>query len=438
MAVRSDAELSRLLVSLKDRPEDRDSIQRAGRDLFASKVARARTAEAMVAAYMGTFADFIHAVFGGNPDRRIQAIENGLVNALACQTALALDLRGADLAAIAARVAMVANQVSPNLALLTGTVLTSLQTFHETRTIVEDYVRRLPKLQGKMLVSLRRLPDLGSLTEMANRLWEATIRLRTYGIKNVYWRDGWSHDPDLCWSYLDPNLLEERIIGSNCFWLHRAVVVISLGEAIAEEQVFTVTAGPKAEGRQAEGLIMPNTLFAFQISDDGTFDAGLGTGLMPMADIFQRLNRPTEWEVFRLLHLLHLYELLVPMSHVASPSRQPLPRPIGNSPEERSTWLRRLLHPDILLPRLREIRTLPRFEVALEREVDSALQEQASVEVTDHIRQLPPGFRPSQRARELARLHMNGRVLADHETYVQKHHRGSGPAIVKPHQAKSR
>lgn len=154
-------------------------------------------------------------------------------------------------------------------------------------------------------------------------------------------------------------------------------------------------------------------------------------------EVFRSLDKGREYSVFRLMSILHLYDLTVPIKIVNKLPKLPtggfISRVFGNDPVEE------ILNPKLLIPRMKELfGNRSQLVEALIREMEEGerLTRQRALrrhECIDHVRLLPSGKKASPGA--IRRAHEAGIKLASGETFVRKHERGSFGPIVGPHEA---
>lgn len=164
----------------------------------------------------------------------------------------------------------------------------------------------------------------------------------------------------------------------------------------------------------------------FVVRSDGEFDCSLGYGIIPVREVMAGYGFENTYDGLRLIAAVRLFDLTVSCRTVERANRE-LPLPL------------RLLKkynldgptPALVLPRLRALeRESSRVAREIEEEVESDLHATSlrrNHRVEAHVRQLPPGCKPSPAALELARSH--NFVLLPGETYVRKHRRGKGAAL---------
>ena len=286
---------------------------------------------------------------------------------------------------------------------------------------------------------------LGVFPDIDQRIREVMaelLNLRKYGVKSCYFQDGILHRADQAWVFADFHELESRM---NPLYRqtekHLAAIVLTKRAEIehlrvSRDQINVGSSLLLSVGFDFKGM-------SWAVDYNGELDISGSTSLISVRDIFRRTGKEPLYELVRMMHVLRLYDLVVPVDVVRK--MPPLP--------QQKKGVRRLLGkvrpariaaPELLVPRLRQLETIQRIIAELEREceeadkatIERAPRELRQHEVVNHIRQLPAGHHPSAKARERARREL-GIELRDNETYVCRHIRGQG-ADVGPHKAKRR
>jgi hypothetical protein len=171
------------------------------------------------------------------------------------------------------------------------------------------------------------------------------------------------------------------------------------------------------------------------------------TGITPLAKIYEGQGKLVNYEALRQKLLRNFYDLTVPVEVAQQAQRAttaifrgeatPQPSSEGDTP-------RRVVH-DLLLPRLREVQKYtPEELAALESPLpEAALPSRNKPSYTDmepnvvyHKRKLPPGYKASAAALELATE--RGIILGEGETFVKEHYHPGASGSDAEHRAKRR
>jgi hypothetical protein len=278
---------------------------------------------------------------------------------------------------------------------------------------------------GSEIDALRAaVPDINAATR---QLMENMARLRRYGIKSCFWRDGVTHSKDDAWIFLDPRdyPLSETYLGGTPLlqvylaarkWIKNLKVEEAV-ETIGDYRTSCINLGFR---RYTYWNMDPNG--EFQLGDTPF-------GMAPVRNLYASAGKETEYEVMRFLHMLRLFDLLVPIS--VSSTLEHLPtvfraRKDGGAEKKKikAPQISRLIMPRLFLIRSEE--SIQGLEEGLRSEEEEDRQitaERASVRdhpIIDHIRRLPEGHHATPSA--LAKAKGAGfPPLGKNETYVQRH-----------------
>ncbi|MCX6740313.1 MAG: hypothetical protein NTZ49_03740 [Candidatus Parcubacteria bacterium] len=317
-----------------------------------------------------------------------------------------------------------------------------LQEYMERIIGARLYIKGLKILNPQLFMELsaKALPDLAQDLEATMK--ELTI-LKRYGIKTSFFQDGVLHGINEVWVFTD----YRDIIAATSFKIleGKPLALVSLATIAAMKnplslkvrEVVTSDSKVTLAGYELEGFL------SWSMDEKAEFDASSGLGLLPVREIFSQAQKSDIYEIFRLTQVMRLYDLIVPLTVVEQMPK--LPRVESSTLKNivnRFRTAARPLNPDLLVPRIRTMENPRHLIEELEKEVEIAEQEtkkrtHCHHEVIDFIRRLPQGYKPSARARALAKEHL-GIELADNETYVKKHERGKGSSNAGVHQAKHR
>jgi len=278
-------------------------------------------------------------------------------------------------------------------------------------------------------------------TEMVHEL----AVLRKYGVKSSFFQDGMLHDPSDAWVFMDFH--EVGVLTSD--WKEfRGSLPLAL-VALSERSSLTKIAAEAFDQRrgmsQVHGVHLSfDARISMTLDSEGELDvSSSGIDLMPLRSFFAYRGNEAYYEVLRYAQALRLYDLVVPLA-IVEKMPQPLV-PKGTLERIKNILKRkRLINPDLIIPRLRALENVDELVRELEIEIEQADKETAERakhelarhDVIHHIRRLPKGKHPTMEARERAAEY--GIVLADNETFVKPHARGKGELVAKIHRAKAR
>ena len=289
------------------------------------------------------------------------------------------------------------------------------------------------------------LEAIDSVKGESNALLQAIRKYQAYGVKNCYFQDGIFTTPQEVWivsNYED--LLTEGSLTSAHSALDEYLCLMGLGPRSGISQGIGFELLEKQNHFQKCQMTC-ETSFAFHLRRDGELDFST-SGTVPLRDRFQGQEASISYEILRLTSLLHLHDLVVPLEIVLQ--SPPLPTTtnqgvLADVPVARAFRANKLLDPTLVLRRIRLLEQHnDQISNMLEREIEEAANsDEHSTRRTmrEHgviwtTRRLPKGHKPSFEARERAKEYLD-RPLADNETFVSAHTRGSGERIIKPHQA---
>lgn len=180
--------------------------------------------------------------------------------------------------------------------------------------------------------------------------------------------------------------------------------------------------------------------FMWMMRTDGEFEISPGLGSILVRDIFEKHNSQLVYQAMRLQLVYHLYDLVVPVAKLAMLPSAHTPK-LGIVKKLATALHLAKKDPvvDLMLPRLRLLEDHAGLAEATEQEIEKAATDTRTRavrkhDVTDFIRPLPKGHRPSPQARKRA-WEAFGIELGENETYVRSHKRGKGDEITA-HEAK--
>lgn len=309
----------------------------------------------------------------------------------------------------------------------------------QTRAIVQSMHTAHLTNEVELLHSMRP-----GLNRELGAMMEELLALRRYGVKASFVQEPFAFIPGSAWVFWDPNDVRDTVHHSLEVNRYVALVALANKKDLTDLRLLQRNI-QRGQYAQIEGFQMPfNVYFGWVMRRDGELDLASGIlGGISVRDIFKEEGREVQFEAIRLLLSIRLYDLIVPLETV-----ERMPGQVGNPRLARFTAIAQAINPlrkkigDLLVPRMQELERLPQLVNQLEREVAQADEEtmrrtMSRHEVINHIRKLPAGHRPSPAARQRA-LEDWDLTLADNETYVRKHHRGSGEQQITSHKQRVR
>lgn len=277
--------------------------------------------------------------------------------------------------------------------------------------------------------------------QLVRDLMEQLLELRRYGIKSSILDGGGLSREDAALVIWDFHDFSSGVLPSS------SDTIAQIALATSASQITTIVPEyvPGGDGSMIDRILLPfPAAFSWAFKKNAEFELG-GTrlGVLPVRSIFKKAGKEWYYECIRLQAVLHLYDLIVPLTKIRElPASSQLfrsPTGIGKilailKPSKSSVA-------DLILPRVKLLEARASVESDLQEEVERAEEDtrQRALrkhDVVEHIRKLPRGHRPSPMARHLA-LQTFGIVLAENETFVRKHKRGSGSEITA-HRVKMR
>ncbi len=299
-------------------------------------------------------------------------------------------------------------------------------------------------LTGKMEESIGKVA--GSFKETSFSMMQELANLRRYGVKTSFFQDGMFHQQSDAWFFMDFTGL-----GSQAFSVSASKITTKPLAFVSLASRASITGmRPRMVKHDFGQAKMKSIDFGFDpqliwtIDDQGELFNSPSFGVLSVRKLFAGEGREEFYEIMRFAQVLRLYDLVVPIQVVRT--MPVLPRLKGGLVRGIVTGFikgREMpFTPAIVVPRLRALDNPQHLVEELEREIEQADEETVRRsreairrhEVVAHIRRLPEGHHPSGEARRVAREEL-GIELADNETYVRKHERGTGEEQVGPHRA---
>lgn len=303
-------------------------------------------------------------------------------------------------------------------------------------------------------------PAIASALKDRTALAQQLDGQRKYGVKPTSATDGLIHRPQEAWVTLDGfgwqgGVQREGLTGNHIL----AQVFLSDPDA---NDLSVTTVGDEKNHRLTG---FPADCY-FSVRPDGSLSLDEDFGVAPLSELFDQLGIGDAYPVYHLVHLLRVYDLVVPVEKIRDlPSLARIVRSApaqGMAPDATATrhqlWERL---PFITMPRLRLMDNPEALRIASEQELaraeavtaarEAEIARQDSVappppsaheprrqhRVEGFVRPLPPGQHASPTA--IAKAWEEKRiVLKPGETYVKIHDRGSGPAMPVGHRTRRR
>lgn len=257
------------------------------------------------------------------------------------------------------------------------------------------------------------------------------LDLRRYGVKSSFTQNGFLPSSNAAWVMWDYRDFQQMLGG---LYAKDRIAVVSL--STAADQIKDIRPERIEPNGSSSGVVLnfPASFF-WSLDTSAELKVSLNNDHLSVREIFEKDSKSIQYQALRLQLLYHLYDLVVPVAKLAT-----LPTTQGIK-QGRLSKLVGLLSGskkdpvvDLILPRIKLLEDRQSLHEAAEREVEdsetSTLRRSVRRHgVTDFIRPLPKGHKPSARARQLA-FEAFGIVLSENETYVRRHSRGNGDVIT--------
>ncbi len=303
------------------------------------------------------------------------------------------------------------------------------------------------------LLQLRRVPEseIASWQEaltgidvdaVSDEIAVGIDQLRAYGVKPCVFNDGLLQPAGTSWVFGDG------------YDLRRTVDPDGQWDFLASSLAVTILT-PEHEVRRT-GRVAPSTrievsgqarmvgfgldvraLLSASIYEGGRMTADPEIGVIPLDMYFAQSGRRAMFPIFRLIHLLRLYDLVVPVEAMRQAALPGWPgRPVseaGRQPRQARREPPERFFRTLVVPRLRLLGDTGALDRAMAHEVDDArrLTERLTTKLMDRhdivgfLRPLPLGRRATDRARTLALQERGIAAIPEGYTYVKNHSRGS-------------
>ncbi len=303
----------------------------------------------------------------------------------------------------------------------------------------QAFIESLHPSDPKLYKQMSAMISVDDIRTQADELIGRLNELRRYGVKPAYFQDGVMHDHAHAWVFFDPDHFREH--GFKFYGSPLAITCLPTIENLklglrSEERVFSKVA-------KATSVSPPDGAgFMWTMDSAGELFYSIEMPLARVSDLFTAAGRDLEYQAFRLIHGIRLFDLVAAATAV---HRMPAITRLYNKPSLLKRLLRRgeeqniVQIPDMIVPRLRYIEDTVRSANELDQELEEASNEtrrrlKHEHEVGWFVRPLPEGRHPSPRSCELALEH--GITLAENETFVRAHKRGKGlPPMPDMHRA---
>lgn len=269
--------------------------------------------------------------------------------------------------------------------------------------------------------------------------------LRQFGVKSCFFADGITTPAGRYWLFSDPKIELRRTDGLDgsdfMSFLNStigALVLIALSHRPRLGEKPLVFSSERTDGGGSRTHMhtgVPSDVAWYMRAQDGELDmlSYGASGALSVRKVFKEAGKETEYELLRLAHLMRLFDLTVPIERVRK--YPPLPRArmhYGVARYLMPSILPALISPTIILPRVKYIederRAFTETETESNRDKDhtiSVRNPNAPHLVSGHLRRLPPNYKPSEQARELAWEEQGINLSPDSGyTYVKTHEQG--------------
>lgn len=275
----------------------------------------------------------------------------------------------------------------------------------------------------------------GEVEELAANL----ERLRAYGVKPCIFEDGLLHPSSHSWIFNDGHEFIRGLDPEKKHGLEQPIAVTHLALKSTINRIRPVTYRDGTPYRRLSHGFEP--YMAVAIKNGGVMTMDVEQGLIPTEGIFREASLDSVYPQFQLVHLLRLFELVVPEEVTRGMPAWPSLPSTRKGREELQAKTPRMWR-SLVLPRQRILRE-PGLLEALEREIVEGLEltnrlsqpQSDPREIIGFLRRLPKGHKASPSARELAWKEQTLQI-PDGYTYVKT--QGDGPVEEIIHRVQSR
>ncbi len=294
---------------------------------------------------------------------------------------------------------------------------------------------------GKKIVD----KSMSDADKQATDIFRELARLRKYGVKTSFFQDGMLHGSSQAWAFMDFAEIEGMLQGWEEFIPQPQLAIVTLSEKNDLTQGIGIETSEfrVGESHMRGGKILQPSVVAMSIGMNGELDASFGLGFIPVKPFFEKRGNLPFYHLLRLAQAVRLYDLVVPLTTVEKMPEPPVAK--GMMDKIKNVLLKKhLLHPNLLIPRLRSLENVDTLIHDLEIEIEKAEKDtterskhsMSRHEVIYHVRRLPKNKKATAQARE--RAEKVNITLAPNETFVKKHERGEGELKIAPHRARTR
>jgi len=283
--------------------------------------------------------------------------------------------------------------------------------------------------------------ELADAKERADEVAARIAEHRHYGVKDCLMQDGIMHAPGEAWVFKDGMSLQEPDVPRA-----RLIAVTHLVDRKkVRKSLDFVTV--QRDGLRWQEVDFPTKLLV-AIHENGNLTIDPEYGAQTLKAVFEGLDKAPAYEIFRLVHLLRLSDLVLPLEvyrQLDVPSWPVMPSTRKARAEQREQipgLLRRLM-----VPRMRILEQPALIEAALQAEMIQAEADTDAAEaaqlggkprakhkVPGFKRLLPKGCVASPEAHVLA-WRQRKIILEDGWTFVRSHNRGKGENTSIGHEA---
>jgi hypothetical protein len=285
-----------------------------------------------------------------------------------------------------------------------------------------------------------RQPD--KVKEAIQSLLTGITELRHYGVKSCIMQDGLLHDPAYAWAMADGADFMSHLMpnGATLSQFDPPLAVTMLTSHKGINNLKTIPQKEKL-GRTPFRRVSFNfgSCTAAIPYSDGRMTLDIGYGMVPLKGIFDEAGVGELYELFHLVQLLRISDLVIPVKPIGNrripawPTRHRKQATLPEGPEP--TW-RQLVVPRLLTLRDSSLSAQIEQEIAEDRAFTAQYGgTHESREILGFLRRLQPGRQASERAHGLAMEERGWEKLPEGYTYVKNHTWGTGPNLTAGHVA---
>ena len=282
------------------------------------------------------------------------------------------------------------------------------------------------------------------MSEAIENLREGIAKLSWYGVKSCVIRDNLLHPVDYGWVFNDgfdtfSHLVPDGIEVSRMDPPLTIAILAKYSELRTSKPTKLTEQLGVTPMRRLDFNFATTSLTSTDAYSDGRMTLDTGYGMVPIKSVFDECKAGELYDLFHLLQLMRIHDLVVPVELAKSRGVSSLPirrRRLTELGEFKLTW-RELVVPRIRLVEDPELVSALEGEIAEDRAFTAAYSggAQESREITGFLRRLRRGQHASDMARKLALKERGWRNLPEGYTYVKNHTWGTGPNRTAGHKA---